>query len=737
MLNFILEAKKNGYLLQIFLVQLVFKESKGHKVFKDHSGIQGVQGIQGPQGETGNGIATIVKTSTSGLVDTYTITFTDGTTTTFEVTNGQDGEVTEEELDEVKEINQRLLNNTPKGTTNTNPAYINDSADLPLNKFVLEGKTEQDSTTGKNKFNINGNVNTRYDGTTNTNNTVSGNDLTSITNGGSTRGYGQKIYVGAGNTITFSTKLKSITYNETPTGTLAYISVYNDNTTEGSVGSGFNVSQINTTKSITFTSTTDYIYVAFTRATVTTSATFTDIQVELGDEVTPWEPYTGGIPSPNPNYPQEIKNVENSRNLFNKDDVEFIEAVLNDNGQTTASSTSHYTSNYYPVLPNTTYCLSGTLIYSDTVRRIYFYNQNKNWIARSDSFYYNTSPIVFTTPANCYFIQIQVPKQITLQTGDVQLEKGSIATPYVPYNQGIQIKKTNNLFDNGQIGKYFNTQGNYETVSTASTTSYIPAKAEDVYTISCVNDTQGIVIASFDENYNLLQRNATRTKILTHTCPVDTAYIIASNYNAKNNTTMLNKGSVAIPLQEKTYNFPLSEGQKLMQDGTAENKVKNEWREVVYNGSVDEGWALNGSSTSPTNRTVIRKDNQINIANENDEYISNMFIRNSETSNRLIFYSSGIYLSLEDSITGIQTNDSNEVKLTKMLTYLSNNPVQAQIKLATPDETPFTEAQQSVIDEIISDGTYKEVTYYTAEASINPDMEIGYYKDLEILLNNL
>ena len=36
----------------------------------------------------GNGIATVAKTGTAGLVDTYTITFQDGSTTTFEVHNG-------------------------------------------------------------------------------------------------------------------------------------------------------------------------------------------------------------------------------------------------------------------------------------------------------------------------------------------------------------------------------------------------------------------------------------------------------------------------------------------------------------------------------------------------------------------------------------------------------------------------------------------------------------------------
>lgn len=55
-------------------------------------GVQGEIGPQGPTGPTGNGIVGITKTGTSGLVDTYTITFTDGSTTTFTVTNGQDGQ---------------------------------------------------------------------------------------------------------------------------------------------------------------------------------------------------------------------------------------------------------------------------------------------------------------------------------------------------------------------------------------------------------------------------------------------------------------------------------------------------------------------------------------------------------------------------------------------------------------------------------------------------------------------
>ena len=57
--------------------------------FQNLKGATGATGPMGPTGPTGNGIVTISKTSTSGLEDTYTITYSDGTTTTFPVVNGK------------------------------------------------------------------------------------------------------------------------------------------------------------------------------------------------------------------------------------------------------------------------------------------------------------------------------------------------------------------------------------------------------------------------------------------------------------------------------------------------------------------------------------------------------------------------------------------------------------------------------------------------------------------------
>lgn len=51
-----------------------------------------IQSGGGTPGPAGVGIQKIEKTGTDGLVDTYTITYTNGQTTTYTVTNGADGE---------------------------------------------------------------------------------------------------------------------------------------------------------------------------------------------------------------------------------------------------------------------------------------------------------------------------------------------------------------------------------------------------------------------------------------------------------------------------------------------------------------------------------------------------------------------------------------------------------------------------------------------------------------------
>lgn len=86
----------------------------------------------------GTSIESIEKTSTSGLIDTYTITLTDGSTTTFEVANGENAQVYEIPKDSV--IGFDSEDTTPAGYDEISSPYdaaLSDTSDNAIqNKAV-------------------------------------------------------------------------------------------------------------------------------------------------------------------------------------------------------------------------------------------------------------------------------------------------------------------------------------------------------------------------------------------------------------------------------------------------------------------------------------------------------------------------------------------------------------------------------------------------------------------------
>ena len=144
-------------------------------------------------------------------------------------------------------------------------------------------------TSGKNLFDIEGNINTRYNGTTGNYNTIDGTNLITTYSTNNGYPYGQRIYVGTGKKVTISGVVSNI--NSTGSKS-ALIMCFNDNTTTGVQSVSFADTEINTRKSLTFTADTDYIIVTFAgRYNGFVSATFTDIQVEYGETATEYDPY--------------------------------------------------------------------------------------------------------------------------------------------------------------------------------------------------------------------------------------------------------------------------------------------------------------------------------------------------------------------------------------------------------------------------------------------------------------
>ena len=148
--------------------------------------------------------------------------------------------------------------------------------------------------------------------------------------------------------------------------------------------------------------------------------------LETGSTAHDWEPYTGGIPSPNPDYPQEITSVEElnfsvgGRNLFDE--------------QTTVTDGYLYSKNYISVKPNTKYFIPVTTgNTSNDGYQIIFYNADM--VQLSDTFVRGTlAEQSFTTPNGCYYIKFRC----FTSYGNVYKNNiivSIVNVPYTPYRE--------------------------------------------------------------------------------------------------------------------------------------------------------------------------------------------------------------------------------------------------------------------------------------------------------------
>ena len=124
------------------------KGDKGDKGDTGDTGAKGDKGDKGDTGETGergNGIKSIEKTATVGLIDTYTITFDDETTEEFTITNGAAGQ-NGEGVPEGGTAGQILKK---KSATNFDTEWVDPSeADLPAGGTTGQVLTKKSNADG-------------------------------------------------------------------------------------------------------------------------------------------------------------------------------------------------------------------------------------------------------------------------------------------------------------------------------------------------------------------------------------------------------------------------------------------------------------------------------------------------------------------------------------------------------------------------------------------------------------
>lgn len=290
------------------------------------------------------------------------------------------------------------------------PLVIPDSAERVNKRLELGGKTEQAQTSGKNLFDPNNNY----------------EDLVWIRNngeivGGSNARTSDYIPVEQGN---YAFQFDVINYNQ------MFVAGYNTGKQfvkiVGTISKGKCIIKI------------DDIQIETIRLSYTREST--RIQLERSETQTPYEPYTGGKPSPSPEYPQEIKNSGKwteekqkyeidvkvtGRNLFNgkllkgkfiTDDMNVVSDLV----------TMNTFDKPVEIEPNTDYVISANgVIWEGNIN---VYDENGKKIVQ-----HFTGK--FKTPSNAKYIRASISNARAPIDSKIQMEYGTAMNEFEQYHQ--------------------------------------------------------------------------------------------------------------------------------------------------------------------------------------------------------------------------------------------------------------------------------------------------------------
>lgn len=362
---------------------------------------------------------------------------------------------------------------------------INNATSAPLKSLEIQGNTSQQTYTGKNQFDINQYTNAvirgggsavsvaKTDDTTLklTNLVSQANNFVMVPLPTATR------LLNGNATISFNAKLTNVTNAKVAFYWLSnsgYTDQLGDFVQVGSNGSYSVTTAIPASIPSGSTRLSVALYSAGSAQPVNSTVEFTNIQVEAGSTATTWEKYVGGVPAPNPDYPQAVQTVtgENvvkisdgqgneqsyevnlGKNLFDKDNASEVINAFIDYG---ATAHKIYTNSscrlaYIRCEPNTTYTISKTLSARFVIATTSEVPANNVSVSQDIAKNTDTTYTITTNSTAkylCVFLyhssyDTLTPEQIL---ATLQIEKGSQATSYAAYFAPIELCKIGDYQD--------------------------------------------------------------------------------------------------------------------------------------------------------------------------------------------------------------------------------------------------------------------------------------------------
>lgn len=465
--------------------------------------------------------------------------------------------------------------------------------------------------------------------------------------------------------------------------------------------------------------------------------------------VVEWEPYVGGILSPNPNYPSEIKTVGSNVNLAKETQIGY----WNNNG------VFDYDSNF----------ASSKQIEVDE-GKIYIaslFDKNKKYVGKmvyvlfdkDKNFTRYSGEETITIANNEKYVSIRTyanqKKYINDNDYLIKLEEGSTPTSYSPYGQGsVKVRKCNkNLFNaySSDLLYYLrNTDKEKYTINNSNsikvegtgvswnrleiTISNLKPNTKYTITSQITNITQGWagLLCDYDNNNifkvsNKEQSNPQITIITDENGKVKIQFYTNYTSTVQNSSAIFNdieleEGSTATTYethQEQSYIITtqqeMLEGDYFDWDNEEEVHV---WEKLVFKGN--ENWNLDDIYNGIAQFSLSVNAVYINDYDTVIRTMSNYFEGVGFDSSWLI-----------DNCVTIRKNSRVRIMISKYTTveqfkiwlkskYDKGTPVIVYYKLSTPTRLPFTEEQKEIAKELSHATTYEGTTHIYSTDNISP-----------------
>lgn len=597
-----------------------------------------------------------------------------------------------------------------------------------LIKFTKEGKSTQETRSGKNLLRFNSSTQT-----------VNGLTIT-INNDGSITLDGTTTDVVSIKLSTSMYNLKAGTYYLSRNATGSVSDTFT-NILYGNNGTSVNIGSL-TSEGMIVTATTDYQEYYLWLYINSIGTTFTNYtmkpQLEKGTTATKFEPYVGATPSPNPDYPQEIENIRGVENIW------FGGESTTNNGITftknadgsydiTGTATAEANCFNYINIANTklkngiNYNLSINKLTNGKVIILTEAYANETWdshvinaLNTSNSFLTNKIINIKDNITRVrYGIRVGKGQTVNIKGLKIQLEEGPIAHDFVPngsnYLQLKNVKK--NLFDKNNLHFILGTVDVESiTINNVGKSFYIKCKPNTTYTISrkivgsrFVAGTTNGIPKQGEKVYDRVVNNAGSSITLTTSSNSNylcVYYLLNSTENENNilDNIQIEEGSESTSYeqyQEKIINVDLKgnnlcsnkdksvKDELLVENGKA--KIIKKYDEVVLNGTEDfgkteEGFVLVTNDWGNKNKSATLSNYFTTYTNYSE------FKEAKEGAGFLYENVNNFYIKIDGATT------VNEFRAKLKSLYNAGTPVKVQYELAEPKVIDLGEVDFDLIE---------------------------------------